>query len=76
MRCTFSRIAGPQGRFLPGFVALLSAGVILAQSQSARVVSPEVGPDHRVTFRLRAPNAKEVAVSLEGLPRSIAMQKD
>lgn len=76
MARTFSRIAGLQGRFLPGFVALLSAGAILAQSQLARVVSPEVGPDHRVTFRLRAPNAKEVAVSLEGLPRSIAMQKD
>jgi len=26
------------------------------------VVSPEVAPDHRVTFRLRAPDAKEVAV--------------
>lgn len=29
----------------------------------ARLVSPEVAPDGRVTFRLRAPNAKEVYVT-------------
>jgi enterochelin esterase family protein len=39
------------------------------------VRSPEVQPDHRVTFRLRAPNAKEVFVTREGAPR-LAMQKD
>ncbi|HZR25321.1 MAG TPA: prolyl oligopeptidase family serine peptidase, partial [Vicinamibacterales bacterium] len=31
--------------------------------------SPEVAADRRVTFRLRAPNAKEVAVAREGSPR-------
>jgi enterochelin esterase-like enzyme len=30
------------------------------------IVSPEVHPDHTVTFRLRAPNAKGVTVNLEG----------
>jgi enterochelin esterase family protein len=38
------------------------------------VKSPEVGADGRVTFRLRAPNAKEVAVALAG--NRLAMQKD
>jgi enterochelin esterase family protein len=39
------------------------------------VRSPEVHPDQRVTFRVRAPNAKDVAVTREGAPR-LAMQKD
>jgi enterochelin esterase-like enzyme len=38
------------------------------------VKSPEVAADGRVTFRLRAPNAKEVAVSIGG--KRIPMQKD
>ena len=41
---------------------------------SAPVKSPEVGVDQRVTFRLRAPNAKEVAVSIGG--KRLPMQKD
>ena len=36
--------------------------------------SPEVGADQRVTFRLRAPNAKEVAVAIGG--KRLPMQKD
>jgi len=40
----------------------------------APVKSPEVATDGRVTFRLRAPNAKEVAVSMSGKP--LPMQKD
>ena len=38
------------------------------------VKSPEIAPDGRVTFRLRAPNAKEVAVAI-GSTR-LPMQKD
>jgi enterochelin esterase-like enzyme len=38
------------------------------------VKSPEVAADGRVTFRLRAPNAKEVAVAMGG--NRLAMQKD
>jgi len=37
--------------------------------------SPEVATDRRVTFRLRAPNAKEVFVVREGAPR-LAMTKN
>src|SRR5262249_11295998 len=40
------------------------------------VVSPEVHSDHRVVFRLRAPNAREVSVSIEGWPQPRPMQKD
>ena len=42
----------------------------------APVVSPEVHPDNRITFRLRAANAREVAVSIEGSSEPLAMQKD
>jgi enterochelin esterase family protein len=38
------------------------------------VKSPEIGADQRVTFRLRAPNAKEVAVSIGG--KQLPMQQD
>ncbi len=38
------------------------------------VKSPEVSADGRVTFRLRAPNAKEVAVAIGG--KRLPMQKD
>ena len=38
------------------------------------IKSPEVGADGRVTFRLRAPNAKEVAVALGG--NRLPMQKN
>jgi enterochelin esterase family protein len=38
------------------------------------VKSPEVGADRSVTFRLRSPNAKEVAVTLGG--KRLPMQKD
>jgi enterochelin esterase-like enzyme len=38
------------------------------------VKSPEVATDGRITFRLRAPNAKEVAVALGG--KRLPMQKD
>jgi enterochelin esterase family protein len=40
------------------------------------IVSPEVHADNRVLFRLRAPNAKEVAVAIEGSADPLPMQKD
>jgi len=66
-----------------GVMALLVGGVPVLRAQPASppptppppVVSPEVLPDKRVTFRFRAPNAKEVAVDRESAPR-LAMQKD
>jgi enterochelin esterase-like enzyme len=61
----------------PGILPLLlAAAVIPARAQAPLPVrSPEVSPDRRVTFRLRAPNAKEVFLSREGAQR-VPMQRD
>src|SRR6267143_671435 len=61
---------------LPLFYVFGFASAALAQTTPAPVVSPEVQSDNRVTFRFRAPNVKEVAVSLEGAPKDLTMQKD
>src|SRR6266853_1647127 len=52
------------------------ASAAFAQTAPAPVISPEVLSDNRVTFRFRAPNVKEVALSLEGAPKDLTMQKD
>jgi enterochelin esterase-like enzyme len=64
------------------FLFLLSLAVAslgsLVQTQTApaaRLVSPEVRPDQSVTFRFRAPNAKEVLLGLEGT-KPVPMEKD
>lgn len=52
------------------------ASVLMAQPPSAPkpIISPEVHPDKSVTFRFRAPNAKEVILSREGT--RTPMEKD
>jgi enterochelin esterase-like enzyme len=50
--------------------------VTAPQTPPGPVISPEVLADHRVTFRLRAPNAKEVSVQIDGASKPLAMQKD
>jgi enterochelin esterase-like enzyme len=45
-------------------------------AQTPPLLSPEVHSDNRATFRFRAPNVKEMAVRLEGVPKPIPMQKD
>jgi enterochelin esterase family protein len=57
-------------RTLPLFLA---AAALPALAQP--LVSPEVLPDNRVTFRFRAPNAKDVSCSLEGA-KPVPMLKD
>jgi enterochelin esterase family protein len=72
-------------------VILLAGAIVRAQTPSAQktqpqvtapqtppgpVASPEVLADHRVTFRLRAANAKEVSVEIDGGGKPLAMQKD
>ena len=57
-------------------LAMLVGTAAFAQTPPAPIVSPEVHSDGRVTFRFRAPNAKEVALSLEGAGKDMAMQKD
>ncbi len=56
-------------------VALAFSICGLAQAPP-RIVSPEVQSDGRVTFRLRAPNALKVEVSVEGQGPATPMQKD
>lgn len=48
-------------------VSLVIAAALAAQAQT--VLSPEVHPDRRVTFRLRAPHAQKVELALETFPR-------
>jgi enterochelin esterase-like enzyme len=61
-------------------LTLVGLSPISAQTPAALppapVVSPEVHPDNRVTFRFRAPNAKSVSLRLEGQPKQIDMEKD
>ncbi len=45
-----------------------AAAPAAAPGRMAAIVSPEVAPDGKITFRLRAPNAKEVFVSGIGQP--------
>ncbi len=47
------------------FAFLLSFG---AFAQSESIVSPEIKADHTVTFRIQAPNAKEVKLSGDCMP--------
>jgi len=72
-------------------VALLAGAIVRAQTPSAQkpqpqvtapqtppgpVTSPEVLADHRVTFRLRAPNAKEVSVQIDGASQPLGLLKN
>src|SRR6266853_454358 len=61
---------------LPLFYVFVFASVAFTQTTPAPIVSPEVQSDNRVTFRFRAPNAKEVGLSLEGAAKELTMQKD
>lgn len=57
------------------FLFLLLLLAVASPALPQRLVSPEVSPDGRVTFRLRAAGAREVLLRLEGLAPT-AMQKD
>src|SRR5437660_9294771 len=54
---------------LPLLIFLFAAGSTFAQT------SPEIHADHRVTFRLKAPDAKDVRVRCESL-KEAKMEKD
>lgn len=67
------------------FLGVLAVGAVLlvgvreglaqAPPPPPPLVSPEVRPDRTVTFRFRAPNAKEALLNLEGVPNR-PMRKD
>jgi enterochelin esterase family protein len=48
------------------FLALMFA--VPAWPQADNLVSPEIQPDRRVTFRVRAPKATEVSLSMDYMP--------
>lgn len=68
---------------MPRLLCLSLALVLAMTVQVARAqapaspppVSPEVHPDGRITFRFRAPNARDVAVTRAGAPR-LPMTRD
>lgn len=68
---------------LGGFVrklfilTLAMAATLLGQQPARRIVSPEVLPDHHITFRISAPKATEVVLRFsEGVPQSHPMTKN
>lgn len=54
---------------------ILASFLIVLPAFAQPIISPEVHPDGRVTFRLRAPNAKEVQLHCESVTNS-AMERD
>ena len=71
----WSRTSTALSFFFVLLIWLCSHQVAFAQRPPERVVSPEVSPDHRVTIRFRAPNAKEVSVPIEGYEKPLPMTK-
>ena len=62
---------------LSAFIALLSLPLdLLSQQRSAPFVSPEIHPDKTVTFRFRAPNAKDVKLNSQITSEPLQMTKD
>jgi enterochelin esterase-like enzyme len=69
------RAAGIAGLLL--LVVLLAASIPdFAQQPPARVQSPEIASDGRVTFRFRDPGATQVSVALDGAPQPLPMTRD
>ena len=59
------------------FLAVTAASPIArSQTDPPPLISPEVHPDRTVTFRFRAPNAKDVSVSIEGSEKPLRMEQD
>ena len=57
-------------------VTTVFASLQVMAQRSPSVISPEVHPDHSITFRFNAPNAAEVILSSELLSKPAAMQKN
>ncbi|HTS24487.1 MAG TPA: alpha/beta hydrolase-fold protein [Bryobacteraceae bacterium] len=60
----------------PLLALLIAAAAFGQQPNARRLVSPEVLPDHRITFRISAPKATEAVLRFgEGSPQSHTMTK-
>lgn len=55
---------------------LISAALPVLAQQPPPPVFTEVQADHRIIFRFRAPNAKEVSVAIDSMRQPLPMQKD
>ena len=58
------------------YLLLLVALTVAAPALAQQIASPEVQADGRVTFRLRAPNAKEVQLRCEGVKATNMLKDD
>src|ERR1700687_6190915 len=69
----------PRGQPMKRILSVLLLGAAAAWAQAPApapaILSPEVQSDNTVTFRFRAPNAREVWLSLE-VAKPVSMQKD
>jgi len=63
-------------RTIAAVMWLAGATISAAQTPAARVASPEVAADRKVTFRLMAPEAREVALTGEFIEGSRALMRD
>src|SRR5437870_1186809 len=57
-------------------LALLVAASAFAQRGAPALRSPEILPDHRVTFRIAAPKASDVRITGDLVSSAQALQKD
>jgi len=62
--------------FLAAILVACAAIAGAQQPPPARVVSPEIASDHRVTFRLLAPQAREVVLTGEFIEGNKTFEKD
>jgi enterochelin esterase-like enzyme len=73
------RIALAAVAAIVAFSPFLASSSVLAQERGSlqrRVRSPEVSDDHKITFRLQAPNAKSVLVTGDFTGKTIDMTRD
>ena len=61
---------------IPLLLGLARLTITPIEAQQAPIISPEVQPDSRVTFRFRSPNAQKVELQLEGTTPHLPMQKN
>ena len=78
---SISRFSAQQSMVGRQLLFLLMAAVVPGWAQQApkappMIISPEVQPDNRVTFRFLDPSAKAVSLALEGTKEPLPMQKD
>lgn len=74
MRCQGDK--GSKDVVVKSALLVLLFAPVFAQRGGPSVRSPEVQPDHRVTFRLRAPKATEVRMTADFLKTPEALTKD